>query len=115
MDLFELARMVFALVAVIALIGACAVAARRFGIGGAAPGLGRRRRLSLVETLALDARRRAAILRCDEEDHLVIFGPAGETVVARMPAPAEGRAPAPFQIGTALQAMRRPQESRTAA
>ncbi len=81
--------MFFALLAVIALIGLCAVAARKAGlISGAA--LTRKRRLALVETMALDARRRAVIIRCDGAEHLLILG-AGETVVARdLPEPAAG-------------------------
>ena len=39
------------------------------------------RRLSVVEVLGLDAKRRAMILKCDDEEHLVILSQSGETVV----------------------------------
>lgn len=88
MDLLSLSRIIFALLLVIGLIAVCALAARRLGLPQGAAALGRKRRLALVETLALDARRRLAIIRCDGREHLLVLGPAGETVVARdLPAP----------------------------
>ncbi|MBB5519189.1 FliO/MopB family protein [Amphiplicatus metriothermophilus] len=83
MDLLSLSRIFFALLLVIGLIAVCALAARRLGLAQGAAALGRKRRLALVETLALDARRRLAIIRCDGREHLVVLGPAGETVIAR--------------------------------
>ncbi len=79
----EIARVLFGLLAVIGLIGLAAYAARKAGLASMTGGLSRHRRLALVETLALDARRRIAIIKCDDREHLVILGPAGETVVAR--------------------------------
>ncbi|GAB4524948.1 MAG: hypothetical protein Kow00133_13360 [Amphiplicatus sp.] len=83
MDLLSLSRIFFALLLVIGLIAACALAAKRLGLAQGAAALGRKRRLALVETLALDARRRLAIIRCDGREHLLVLGPAGETVIAR--------------------------------
>lgn len=105
--------MFFALIVVLALIGFCALAARRFGLGAGLVGGAAKRRLALVETLALDARRRAAILRCDGEDHLLILGPAGETIIARMNAPEANTAPAPH-IGV-IHGLRSSGEARSAA
>lgn len=100
MDAFDLLRMFCALIAVLAMIGLCAMLARKAGLASGAGALGRRRRLHLVETIALDARRRAAILRCDGREHLVILGPASElliesglTPVAAEAAPAAPTAP----------------------
>lgn len=39
------------------------------------------KRINLVETMTLDAKRRAVILECDGKEHLVILGLSGETVV----------------------------------
>lgn len=51
------------------------------------------RRLKLIETLPLDARRRLVIVRCDEVEHLLVLGPQQETIVAsNLPSPNE---PAP--------------------
>ena len=40
----------------------------------------RARRLKIVETLALDTRRRIAIVRCDENEHLLLLS-AGQDIV----------------------------------
>lgn len=87
MDAFDLSRMFFGLLAVLAMIGLCALLARKAGLAAGGASLGARRRLQLVETIALDARRRAAILRCDGREHLILLGPSGETLVeANLPA-----------------------------
>lgn len=39
------------------------------------------RRLQIVESIPLDSRRRAILLRRDGREHLVILGATGETVV----------------------------------
>ncbi len=77
----DYARIILALIAVVALIGALAYAARKAGLAQNAVGGARRRRLQIAETLFLDPRRRAVILKCDGREHLIILGPAGETVV----------------------------------
>lgn len=70
-----------ALVFVLALMGALAFVIKRVG-PGASPLLSTgKRRLKIVETLPLDARRKAMIIERDDTQHLVILGPAGETVV----------------------------------
>jgi flagellar protein FliO/FliZ len=88
MDIVDLSRMFFSLLAVVAMIGLCAFAAKKSGLASGNLALGRKRRLEVVETIALDARRRAAILRCDSREHLVILGAASELLVdADLPAP----------------------------
>ena len=80
MTLFEIARIFFALLAVLGMIGALAIAAKRYGLAQKLQGRAEKR-LRLVETLALDQRRRAAIIACDGREHLVILDPSGVTVV----------------------------------
>lgn len=70
MLLLDVARVAFGLIAVLAMIGIAAWSAQRFGVSARGTG----RRMSLVEVLPLDARRKAAILRCDGRDHLIILG-----------------------------------------
>lgn len=96
MTLLEIARLLFALTAVIGMIGLAALAAKRLGLAGA-NGFQRARRLQLVETLAFDQKRRAAILRCDGREHLIVLDGASVTVIDRdipaAPAAAEPSAP----------------------
>ena len=92
-------QFVAALAFVLALIAGLAWAVRRFGLfSQMAPKLGGKRRLSIVETLGLDAKRRLVLVRRDDKEHLVILGPGSETVVEAgiVPPPgATGNADAP--------------------
>lgn len=68
-------RFLLALAVVLALIGLLAWAARRFGLAGRlAPGVGKGRRLSVVEVAPLDARRKLVLLRRDGHEYLVLLG-----------------------------------------
>jgi len=89
MDALDYARFAFALIAVIGLIGLAALAARRMGFAPGAPQRGVTRRLQVVETLALDARRRIVLIRRDGQEHLLLLGGDRETVIeAGLDAPA---------------------------
>lgn len=75
-------RFLLALVFVLALIGACAWLAKRFGLGNRTPMLrGRAARLGIVEIQSLDARRKLVLVRRDDVEHLLVLGPTGETLV----------------------------------
>jgi flagellar protein FliO/FliZ len=75
-------RALFALVAVIGLIGLLGLGLRRFApaslIGGR-PG----KRLSVVEALTLDPKRRLVLVRRDGVEHLLLVGPETAMVVER--------------------------------
>jgi flagellar protein FliO/FliZ len=73
-----------ALAAVLALIWLAARGARRFGF---APRAGGGRRLVLAETLALDARRRVHLLRCDGRELLVLTGGGNDAVIGWLAPP----------------------------
>lgn len=77
MDWVEWARALFALLATLALIGLAFLGARRFGMmGGVRPG--QERRIKVVESLMIDARRKLILVRCDEREHLILVGPGGD-------------------------------------
>jgi len=89
-------QFLMALVFVLTLIGAFAMALRRFGPGA---GLAVRpkgpRRLAIVEVLALDARRRLVLVRRDGTEHLLLLGATNDIVVETgVPSPPP---PADFQ------------------
>ncbi len=92
----EIARIIFALGFVVilmgggawaaqklGLMGGGAWAAQKLGLMGAGAGIVRKRRLGLVESLPIDAKRRAAIIRCDGAEHLIILNQNSATVIAR--------------------------------
>lgn len=87
LDPENLLRFGAALAFVIALIAAVAWAARRWMPGSMASNAGRRRRLQLVETLALDPKTRAMLIRRDGVEHLLVVGPSGAVHIERLSAP----------------------------
>ena len=85
MEWVQWARAVAALIATLALLGLAAYAARRFGLlSGVRPGA--ERRMRVVESLMLDARRRLVIIRCDGREHLVLLSPGGDRKIESNPA-----------------------------
>jgi len=80
-DLMAYLKLMGALGLVLLLFGVAAWAAKRYlpGAGrvGARPG----RRLSVIEVVVLDTRRRLVLVRRDEVEHLILIGATSETVV----------------------------------
>ncbi len=75
-------RFGLALIFVLALIGVLAVAARRFGLGFPTTARkGKEGRLSVVEVLSVDAKRRLVLFRHDAKEHLVLLSAAGDVVI----------------------------------
>ena len=90
---------IIALVFVLALIGGFALLARRFGFGFPAMAIsGKNRRIAVIESTMVDAKRRLVLVRRDSTEHLILLGPASETVLeGGIPAPP----PPPQATGTA--------------
>lgn len=81
-------RFIASLVLVLGLIMGTLWALRRFGVAGMVPRApGQRRRLIVVESLSLDARRRLVLVRRDETEHLLLLGGNGDVVVEQGIAP----------------------------
>lgn len=81
MGLIGIFKLIAALTFVLALMGGFALMLKKTGLGQSSLAGRGVKRLKLVEVLTLDARRKAVILECDDEQHLIIMGPAGEIVV----------------------------------
>lgn len=81
MDAPDYIKFVVVLIFVLSLMGGLALVMKRIGPGGGSLISTGKRRIRIVETLPLDARRRAVLIRRDDREHLVILGPSGETVV----------------------------------
>jgi len=84
MDAGVYVRFVLVLVLVIGLILGLAWLLKRFGFGGALrASLGRKRRLSTIESAPLDGRHRVVLIRRDDVEHLVLIGPNTSQVIER--------------------------------
>lgn len=81
MELTDYIKFVAALVFVLGLMGGLALVLKRIGLGPASMIPADKRRLKVIEILPLDPRRKAVLLSRDGVEHLVIFGPTGETVL----------------------------------
>lgn len=84
-----------ALAAVLGMVVLAAQLARRLGLvpglpEGAAPRRGATRRLAVVEALPLDNRRRLLLLRCDDQEMLLLTGGPQDLL---LPAPRRTGAP----------------------
>ena len=94
MDYGTYLQTVLVLAVVVSLIFGAAWLARRAGLAGNGPRAlrGRRRRLTQVESLALDGKRRLVLVRRDGREHLLLLGGGADLVVERDILPVE---PAP--------------------
>lgn len=93
-------RLVIAMIAVLGLLGGLGFILKYMNARGLTlPGrLNAGRRLSLVESLSLDARRRLVIARCDGREHLLLLGATQDIVVdANLPAPTPAPTSAPIK------------------
>ena len=75
-------KFLMALVFVLGLIWGLTLAAKHFGLGNRGPvKRGSSKRLSIVETMALDAKRRVVIVRMDDSEHFLLLGQSGEQII----------------------------------
>lgn len=83
MDPTEYLRFAAALIFVLALIGAAAFSLRAFGFMTPGNRNKAERRMTIVETMMLDPRRRLMIVRRDNVEHVLLLGLSGETILER--------------------------------
>jgi flagellar protein FliO/FliZ len=81
MDSMDYMQTILALIFVLALIGVLTVVARRFGFGYRRASSGGGRRLSIVEVMPVDAKRRLVLFRRDDHEHLVLLGATSELLI----------------------------------
>jgi flagellar protein FliO/FliZ len=81
-------RAILSLVLVLGLIAGTGLLARRFGVGaGFTLRKGARRRLGLVEQIAVDNRRRLVLVRKDDTEILLLVGGSSDLHLQTMTAP----------------------------
>ena len=93
LDPLDYLQFFLALGFVLGLIGLGSLLLRRYGPGGLVSARlrpGQKRRLSVIETLPLDPRRRVVLIKRDGVEHLLLLGPQTETVVEQGVVPPEG-------------------------
>lgn len=82
MDEISILKYIFAFGFVIGLMYLLAYAARYFGMGNLPTRkLGDKKRLSIVEILPLDAKRRLVIIKVDNTEHLLLTGGTNDIII----------------------------------
>ncbi len=83
-ELPQILKVLLALGVVLLLMGGLVFLLKKLGL---APQTtlqsGEQKRLKIVESIPLDARRRLVIIKCDAREHLVILSATGECVIDR--------------------------------
>lgn len=93
-DGISMIKFIAAFVFVIGAMFAFGWIVKRSGLGGPVIKMGAKRRLKLVETIAVDHRRRLVLVRRDDREHLLLLGPDHASVVENnILAPADVAAP----------------------
>lgn len=89
MDGSDILRVIAALISVLGLIGLFAVfgpklaaQARQYSLNG------QKRRLNIIETLSIDAKRRLVLVALDDREYLLTIGPQSETLITSQEAQA---------------------------
>lgn len=77
----QIFQLILSLGVVVALMAGLAYLMKRLGLAHAQPVNKSPKRLKIIESQALDARRRLVLVQCDDKQHLVLLGANGETVV----------------------------------
>jgi len=112
MEFSEYIRFLIALCFVLSLIGGLALLAKKLGWTHGALGYVKPdARLQIVESLSLDTRRRAVIIRRDNVEHLVVLSPTSELLIESniphvereaSPAPETAETNTPFDISAKI-------------
>lgn len=81
---FTYLRAVIALAFVIGLIFLCAAAVKKTGLDKKLTGnIGGTKRLTVVETMYLDPKRRVVIVKCDDKEHVLLLGTSDLLIESR--------------------------------
>lgn len=81
-ELPQAVRLIIALCIVFIIMGGLAFALKKLGLAtNSTIKSGDKKRLKIVESIPLDARRRLVILKCDNKEHLVILGANSEIII----------------------------------
>lgn len=81
MSLQDITYFLAALLFVLALMGGLALLLKKMGIAGPALVTPNKRRLKVIENLAVDSRRRIILIKRDDKEHLLLLGQNNDIVI----------------------------------
>ncbi|MFP4312717.1 MAG: FliO/MopB family protein [Alphaproteobacteria bacterium] len=77
----QIAQLIVTLALVVGLMGGLALLIKKLGLAHSAPVNKTQKRLKIIESQPLDARRRLVLVQCDDKQHLVMLGINGDTII----------------------------------
>ncbi len=77
----DLLRFLAALLFVLSLMGGLALVLKKTGLATGAVLTSGKKRLKILETLPLDARRKMVLVQRDDKQHLILLGPNSDSVI----------------------------------
>ena len=80
-ELYQIGKLFAALAFTLALMGGLSMLLKKLGFAQGVPTKNGERRLQVIESIAVDARRRLVIVQCDDKQHLILLGQNSETVI----------------------------------
>lgn len=80
-DIPSILKLFAALALVLGLMGGLALVMKKLGLSGHVAAASGKKRLSVIEAIPLDARRRLVLLQRDNVQHLVILSANSETLI----------------------------------
>ena len=82
LEAYSYLKFLLALIFVVGLIGGFGLLAKRAGLGNRGPLVkSNAKRLSIIETMALDPKRRLVLVQCDDDQHLLLLGANNEQTI----------------------------------
>ena len=82
MDITDYFKFFAALIFVLAMMGGLAFALKKLGLAGVGGGLMTgKRRLKTIEMINIDAKNKAAIIECDDKQHLVLLNAGNASII----------------------------------
>lgn len=85
-DVFAALKVMLALAFVIGLFLLCVAMFKKAGLDKKLASIGGvSKRLSIIQTMYLDPKRRLVLVKCDEKEHLLLLGPSGDLLVESQP------------------------------
>lgn len=93
MSLHDITYFLAALLFVLALMGGLALILKKLGVAGPTIVAPSKRRLKVIENMAIDARRRVVLIKRDDKEHLILLGHNNDVVIEQnIPASEEDNA-----------------------
>ena len=81
MDFTDYIKFVAALILVLAMMGGLALILKKLGLDRAGGITSGKRRLKIIEIMNIDTKHKAALIQCDDKQHLMLLNANGDTII----------------------------------